>query len=178
MRIIVKKRWQLALRSILKKTWGYQKFHYTPSVHTIFDGEKALFSIRKCKNSHSVSASECDILRIFVKNRWHVPRRSILKMTWDHKKFHYIQYILYTKFSMRIKRFFSQRKCRKWYALSSLQYEILRLFVKNRWQVANRSILKMTWNHKNFHYLPPVHTIFDGKKTHFQPPKMHKIIFT
>jgi hypothetical protein len=108
----------------------------------------------------------------FVKKRWRVTWKTILNMTLNHKKIHY--FTSYTQKFQWGKTHYSLRKRKKWQFLSTIEHEIMRLFVKNRWRVIWRTLLNMVWNSKNFSILHPVLKI--EVKTQFLPAKTQKMI--
>jgi hypothetical protein len=58
---------------------------------------------------------------------------------------------------------------------STLEYKILRLFVKNKWWLTSRTTKIMTSIHKNFTLIPPILREIDAVKTRFQPAKTQKM---
>jgi hypothetical protein len=117
---------------------------------------------------------EFKILILFMKKKWWITCRTTQNMTSKHKNFSIFLLILRERDAGKTR--FQAAKTQKMTNLfMTLEFNILRLFMKNKWWLTSRTTQNTTSKHKNFNIFPLILREREAEKTRFQQTKTQKM---
>jgi hypothetical protein len=109
-----------------------------------------------------------------MKNKWWLTSRTTQNTTWKHKNFTIFP-VTHREIDAEKRRFQPAKRQKMTNFFMTLEFKILRLFMKNKWWLTSRTTKNKTSKYKNFTIFPLILRVIDVEKSRCQPAKTQKM---